>query len=131
VNPVPALVRVYSDETTAGVAEKAYRYLTLDAGVATDGMGVVASAPLHNVVYYGVDWRHVGRLPGELAESGVQRLLKAALDYFEENGGWMVPVELASFDARKSGATQVSLTWQTASEQNSAYFEVERREKGG
>lgn len=41
-----------------------------------------------------------------------------------------LPVELAAFDAVRSGGA-VELTWQTASETNNARFEVERKEEGG
>jgi CSLREA domain-containing protein len=41
-----------------------------------------------------------------------------------------LPVELASFEARRAGSEQVALTWQTASETNNAGFRVERQQTG-
>jgi hypothetical protein len=41
-----------------------------------------------------------------------------------------LPVELASFEARRAGSEQVALSWQTASETNNAGFRVERQQTG-
>jgi hypothetical protein len=39
----------------------------------------------------------------------------------------IIPVELARFDAQRSGTDAVQLTWQTASETNNSGFEVQRQ----
>ncbi|MGE5480548.1 MAG: T9SS type A sorting domain-containing protein, partial [Chloroflexota bacterium] len=69
-----------------------------------------------NVVFLGVDWRHVGDL---------ERIFRATFDFIETNGGTVIPVELTAFDA-KARNRNVDLTWSTASETNSSHFEIER-----
>ena len=64
----------------------------------------------------GVDWRHL---------SNVENVLRAVLDYYDKNGGSEIPVELENFDA-KANDNRVEITWSTASEFNTAKFEVEK-----
>ena len=45
-------------------------------------------------------------------------------------GAAPMPVELVAFTARGQGSTAVALAWSTASEKNSAHFEVERSANG-
>jgi hypothetical protein len=71
-----------------------------------------------NFVYIGLDWRHF---------DDVERVLRALLDYYNKNGGDDVPVELNDFDA-KANNNRVEITWSTASEFNTAKFEIERAE---
>src|SRR6185369_3011710 len=60
-----------------------------------------------------------------------ERVLRSSIDFFDNNDGNVVPVELTEFNAVATGKS-VEVYWSTASEQNSAWFEVERKEaKGG
>ena len=45
-------------------------------------------------------------------------------------GAAPLPVELAAFTARAQGSTAVTVAWSTASEKNSAHFELERSANG-
>ncbi len=120
--PVPALVRLYSDPTTAGVVQRAYNYQVGNRETADSIMGSATASLISNTVYLGVDWRHWGTTT---QPSGVERVVRGIFDFFETNGGGVVPVELMSFDAKaRSGG--VDVMWQTATEQNSDHFDVER-----
>jgi len=121
-SPMPALMRLYNDATTGGIALSAYSYRAGDRQT-TDSIAGVATASLTtNVVYVGIDWRHYQRTG---AFTGGERVLRGIVDFFEENGGTVVPVELVSFDAKARG-TDVDVFWSTASEQNADHFLVER-----
>jgi Secretion system C-terminal sorting domain len=122
--PTPGLVSIYVDPFTEGLARAGYKYTTRDAGVGDSLMSVSTSGPRANVVYLGAEWRHFGKT-GE--RTGAERVLRASFDYFDNNDGKVIPVELVEFDARRSGSG-VDVVWATASEQNSAYFVVERQE---
>ena len=78
---------------------------------------VTNNAVNYNLSIVGVDWRHF---------SNIERTLRAMVDYAENNEGYVVPIDLLSFEVNKIGANQVALNWTTASEINSARFEVER-----
>ncbi len=127
VNPLPSLIDIYSDGRTDGTAVEAYRYLITDEGAAADKMGISVDAQTHNVIYYAVDWRHFGRLNGQIDESGAHRVIRASFDEFENNKGNVLPVELAGFSAYKYNSNLVKVAWETRSERNSARFDVERR----
>lgn len=43
----------------------------------------------------------------------------------------IIPVELAHFEAQRSGENEIRLTWQTASETNNSGFAVQRQAKSG
>jgi len=122
LEPVPALIRPYSDVTTSGIVGNAYVYVKGDRTTTDSVMGTSAASLVHNVVYYGVDWRH-WRTDGR--NSGIERVLRGTIDFFETNGGTVVPVELTHFDAQARGTT-VDVTWRTASEKNADHFIVER-----
>ncbi|MBI2793345.1 MAG: T9SS type A sorting domain-containing protein [Ignavibacteria bacterium] len=120
--PNPALVKPYSDPTTPGLALPAYIYVLGDRE-SVDSVGGAASASLlHNTVYIGVDWRHWKNLG---VKTGTDRVLRGIIDFFESNGGSVVPVELMRFDARARG-NNVDVSWTTASENGVDHFEVER-----
>ncbi|WKZ77276.1 MAG: T9SS type A sorting domain-containing protein [Candidatus Kapaibacterium sp.] len=122
-SPQPALVKLYSDGTTPGIALASYSYKKGDRST-TDSIAGSATASLtSNRVFLGVDWRHYGRTG---AFTGVERVLRGVIDFFETNGGTVVPVELLSFDARGRGS-DADVFWSTASEQNADHFAVERR----
>jgi hypothetical protein len=92
---------------------------SFDYPEATSGMqisGIATTTLRKNVVYMGVDWRHFGN---------VENVLRAVLDFYDKNGGTEIPVELENFDARAND-NRVEITWATASEFNSAKFEVEK-----
>ncbi|HYF02955.1 MAG TPA: T9SS type A sorting domain-containing protein [Patescibacteria group bacterium] len=129
--PVPALLRVYSDATTEGLARAAYKYETRSTGVLDSIMGVASTATYANVVYLGVDWRHYARTQNS-SRSGAERVLRGVMDFFEKNGGTVVPVELAGGlqgEARRSdNQWTVDLWWKVASEVNVADYSVERAE---
>jgi hypothetical protein len=79
-------------------------------------MGVATTSITKNVIYYAIDWRHF---------SNTETIIRATIDYIIRNGGRVVPVELYNFAAQPVGK-RVDLTWNTASENNSSYFDVER-----
>lgn len=120
--PIPALVRIYSDATTAGIANPAYIYRRGDRTTTDSIMGSAVAGLTSNTVYLGVDWRHYAR---PAVRTGGERVLRGIIDFFETNGGTVVPVELASFDAKARG-NDVDVFWSTASEQNSDHFVIER-----
>jgi hypothetical protein len=125
-SPMPALMSLYSDATTGGIAQTAYSYRAGDRQT-TDSISGVATASLTtNTVYLGIDWRHYQRTG---AFTGAERVLRGVIDFFEDNGGTVVPVELVSFDA-KPRTTDVDVFWATASEQDAAHFLVERTSSG-
>ncbi len=99
-----------------GLARIAYNYENHDAAPNNSGMGVATTTLERNVVVLGVDWRHWANL---------DRVLRSVFDFVENNGGEIVPVELAAFDATAAGK-RVDITWATASEYNSSLFEVEK-----
>ena len=122
--PVPALMSLYSDAQTSGIALTAYSYMAGDRQTADSIAGVATASLSNNTVYLGVDWRHYKQAG---AFTGVERVLRGVIDFFEENGGTVVPVELVSFDAQARGRN-VDVFWSTASEQDAAHFLVERRQ---
>ncbi len=128
-NPMPSLMKIYSDNQTNGLARTAYFFTTRDAGVTDSMMGIATNYLNYNVVFFGTDWRH---LPRASTNSGSERIMRAIIEFIERSNGVVVPVELASFDAKRTGA-DVQINWTTASEKNLAYFQVERaqvNEKG-
>ncbi|HRP02756.1 MAG TPA: T9SS type A sorting domain-containing protein [Candidatus Kapabacteria bacterium] len=70
----------------------------------------------YNVIYTGVEWRHLGN---------IDDFLRGTLDYLTYYEGYVVPVNLISFEAN-AVANRVELNWETASEQNSDRFVVEK-----
>lgn len=70
----------------------------------------------YNVIYTGVEWRHFGNLDD---------YLRGAFDFLTYHDGYIVPVNLLSFNATPI-ANRVELNWETASEQNSDRFVVEK-----
>jgi len=121
-DPIPALVRVYSDATTSGIANNAYSYRRGDRTTIDSIMGVATASLTANVVFLGVDWRHFARTT---TRTGIERALRGTIDFFVTNGGTVVPVELSLFDAKARG-TNVDVFWSTASEKNTDHFVVER-----
>ncbi|MEN3026379.1 MAG: hypothetical protein ABDH31_01555 [Chlorobiota bacterium] len=82
--PVPALLRVWSDAATEGLAQAAYVYESRGAGVVDTVAGVGTVALGWNVAYYGIEWRHWGQ---------VDRVLRATIDFIRRNGGGVVEQE--------------------------------------
>lgn len=78
---------------------------------------VTTNAVDYNLAIVGVDWRHFGN---------IEHALRAMVDFAENNEGYVVPIDLLSFEANQIGANQVALNWTTASEINSARFEIEK-----
>ena len=132
----PAIMRPFTGPNSTGLATVANRYTqntfilpppTLST-LRDSIMGVALATPTYNAITIGVDWRHIrksGVGPGFQRESGVVRLLRGAIDFFDRNGGWVVPVELVDFEATGLNRS-VDVRWATAQEVNSGYFEVER-----
>ncbi|HOK14297.1 MAG TPA: T9SS type A sorting domain-containing protein, partial [Candidatus Kapabacteria bacterium] len=79
-------------------------------------MCIASSSLFTNVIYFGLDWRHF-----PMADA----LIRAAMDYVQNNGGTIIPIELFSFDANAVGK-RVELNWITASEVNSSRFDIEK-----
>jgi hypothetical protein len=113
---------LFSDNQTSGIALKAYTYHPSDRTSTVDVAGTATASLTHNVVYMGVDWRHFARTS---TFKGVEGVVRGIVDFFDENGGTVVPVELVSFDA-KARTSDVDVFWATASEQNADHFRVER-----
>lgn len=99
-----------------GLAKVGYEYVDHSANPSEATMAVAATTLSRNVIHLGVDWRHW---------SDMERLLRALLDFIENNGGTVVPVELTEFDA-VAREKQVEISWATASELNSARFDIEK-----
>ncbi len=128
VAPMPSLVRVYSDAQTVGQAQVAYRYVTLDAGLTDNAMGVATSALGYNVVALGVDWRHYGRLA---TNTGTERLIRSVTEYLDRNGDVVLSSGFGDVGVVRYGdGTQARLWWETVSERGVTHFVVERRELG-
>lgn len=120
-DPIPGLMTLY--QGSSGLSTIAYKYNEDVVEEASPGnkettMGVATATLSRNVILLGIDWRHYG--DGDL-------IIRSCLDFLEKNGGDIIPVELLSFDAEAVGS-RVELSWTTASEYNSARFEVERAE---
>jgi hypothetical protein len=124
---MPAIMRTYTDINSTGIVVPAYRYDV--ASLPRDTiMGTAYASLTFNAIYLGTDWRHFrksGAGSNFNRESGVVRLLRGGIDFFDRNGGWIVPVELVNFVATPF-AKSVDIRWLTAQEVNSGYFEVER-----
>jgi len=89
-----------------------------------DSCGAIAYSGTYNVfygsnVYYG----YVPTVSGALSPQGV--VFNIIRNYVENNGG-QLPVELASFSSSVDNR-KVTLNWSTASEENNAGFEIERK----
>jgi hypothetical protein len=120
-------MKVYSSPTTPGIAQAAYSYKAGDRTTPDSVAGVATASLTHNVAYIGVDWRHFGR---PAAFTGSERVLRGIIDFFESNGGAVVPIELLAFDAKARG-TDVDVFWATASELDADHFDVERMATSG
>jgi hypothetical protein len=81
-------------------------------------MGVATVSLTNNTILLGTDWRHIGNSGG---------LVRGVFDFIIKNGGSIVPIELADFNAKQRGKS-VELNWVTISENNSSHFEIERAE---
>lgn len=114
MDPFAGLITV--NEDVIGQAQVAYIYLSTDMSATSDQMGVTNTTITSNLAALGIDWRHFGDLDG---------ILRGMIDYIENNGGIIVPVELLSFEADRLG-NAVSLNWKTATEHNSSHFDIER-----
>ena len=114
--PYVRAMKVYNEEGD-GVAEPAFVYNTTDAfHEKRNTAGVATATQAYNTLYFGIEWRHFQE---------IDIVLKGVLDYLNTNDGSIVPVELASFNARQLG-NKVRLDWETKSEYNSAKFVVEK-----
>ena len=126
--PTPALVSMFSSGTTSGVVNAAYSYRRGDRSTTDSIMGTATAGLTANTVYLGVDWRHFARSSSPtVLRTGVERVVRGILDFFETNGGGLVPVQIASFDAKARGKN-VDVFWSTSSETALDRFEVERAE---
>ena len=69
-----------------------------------------------NIIINGVEWRHW---------DSIEVVLRAMIDYANANDGYVVPIELMSFDAQQA-SNRIDLNWSTASEVNSLRFDIEK-----
>ena len=121
-DPMPGLMSVWAEGD--GHATTAFWYNPYNEAVVAGpdpverSMGTAVTSLTRNMVYMGVDWRHF--------EDG-ETIMRSVLDYLRTNGSPIVPVELLSFDAQALG-NRVEISWETASENNSGVFELERAE---
>jgi hypothetical protein len=122
--PKPSMMKIYTDKNSKGFARQAFKFRSIEAAIAVKDstMGITTTAPTMNVVFYGLDWRHFAK-NGQ--RSGLERVLRGTFDHVQFNDGRVTPVELVTFDARRTGSS-VTLDWATATEQNSGWYEVER-----
>ncbi|MDZ4745989.1 MAG: hypothetical protein SGJ05_08300 [bacterium] len=121
-DPIPALVRIYSDATTSGIANPTYIYMKGDRTTFDSISGAAVQGLNSTLVYLGVDWRHYKRTG---AQTGGERVLRGSIDFIQTNGGIVLPVELSAFDAKARG-NDVDVFWATMSESKSDHFIVER-----
>ncbi len=70
-----------------------------------------------NLALIGVEWRHF---------AGIESVLRSMIDYADANEGYVVPIDLLSFNAKQVGTNSVALNWTTASEVNGLRFDIER-----
>lgn len=124
VLPMPSLMRIYSDIQTQGLARVAYTYNSKDNGVSDSVAAIATNGDKFNVLFVGVDWRH---LPRTNNLTGSERVVRSSIEFIERSNGIVVPVELTDFNATYENRG-VAVRWETASEKNSAYFDVERKE---
>jgi hypothetical protein len=128
VAPMPSLVRVYSDAQTVGQAQVAYKYVTVDAGLTDNAMGVATARLNANVVALGVDWRHYGRLA---PNTGVERIIRSVTEYVDRNGDVVLSAGFGDIGVVRYGdGTQARLWWETVAERGVSHFVVERRAAG-
>ena len=122
--PKPSMMKIYTDKNSKGYARQAFKYRSIESTVTVKDstMGVTTTAPTMNVVFYGLDWRHFAKTGNR---TGLERVLRGSFDHVQFNDGRVTPVELVTFDARRTGSA-VTLDWATATEQNSGWYEVER-----
>jgi hypothetical protein len=119
--PNPALVDMW--DGGEGRVKLAYYYTNELNGTSTllpeeKIMGVATTTIGTNICYLGADWRHI---------ADIEKMLRSVFDFAEANGGIIIPIELATFDAKAVG-NRVDLNWSTLSEIESDRFEVERTE---
>jgi len=95
-----------------GLAKATYKYAKDEPNV----NGVAMTTLTKNIVYIGTDWRHF---------ADAESVLRQLLDWYDDNGGTEVPIELTNFEV-KPVTNRVDIRWTTASELNSDRFEVER-----
>jgi hypothetical protein len=125
---MPSLVRVYSDAQTVGQAQVAYKYVTVDAGLTDNAMGVATARLNANVVALGVDWRHYGRLA---PNTGVERIIRSVTEYVDRNGDVVLSAGFGDIGVVRYGdGTQARLWWETVAERGVSHFVVERRAAG-
>jgi len=125
--PKVGLMKIYTSEDVElpGESSQAFRYNTYftddpDAGILAPESkrvaGVTTIALNFNIIHLGVEWRHW---------SSLESVLRYIIDYAERYDGNIIPIELLDFTAEAIGE-RVDLSWSTASEINSSYFDVER-----
>jgi hypothetical protein len=77
---------------------------------------ITTNAVEYNLALLGVDWRHW---------YNIETVLRTVVDFAEANEGYVVPIELLSFNADQIN-NSVNLNWATMSEINSLRFDIER-----
>lgn len=121
-DPMPGLFDIVQAST--GYSQIGYIYETLgnfappNAPNSERIMAVATSTLGYNSVIFGIDWRHFAKLDD---------VIRGTADYLSEYGGYIVPIELLSFDAEPVG-NRVEIRWTTGSEKGSSHFDVEKRE---
>lgn len=122
--PKPGLLQIIDDKNQAKIG---FIYTRLEQGKNGENdtepypnseriMSVVTNTIKYNSIYMAVDWRHFAK---------PQDVMRGVLDFLDHNGGYVLPVDLISFDAQQAGK-RVDITWATSQELNSAKFEVEK-----
>jgi hypothetical protein len=123
--PQPGLIQIYDDEDTRGTSRIGYVFNSRtghnpDMGISvpeSERIAGIATVSLENNVFnMGVDWRHW---------EDIETVLRAILDFLENNEGHVIPVELLDFNAYAVN-DRVEVTWKTAGEYNSSHFELDR-----
>jgi hypothetical protein len=116
--PMASGLKVVNGVDLSGTAQIGAYYDSKDDDFKVNGAAVATVTVTYNTLYFGLDWRHMGELT---------KLLMGVIDFIEENGAPIVPVELSEFNARQQG-NKVALDWATSSEVNSSMFTIEKKD---
>ena len=97
---------------------------TYYGGTGDDGAESIAVSNTSSVLITGYTGSATGIAFGNAYQSSVASVQDVFVASFSSYGG--LPVQLINFDAQLENSRQVLCTWQTASELNNDYFEIER-----
>ena len=116
LNPMASAVKAYNGGH--GLAKSAFTYRVKDEALYnySPNMGVATSTLEYNMIYLGLDWRHIDEI--ETVMSGI-------LDYLNNNDGYYYAIDDVEFNAELHG-NAVRMDWKTENENGTSRFMVER-----